>query len=130
MSVFAVLWLYNRTDRRWQEHGRTEVVRHGADPSFARSFYLRYNQNSNPLTYEATDQARALPPAPASPRPCSPPPRRPRRAPPEPRPRALQWVRIQVFQRNSTLPNLSNHILHGQVKFTLRAPPPPLAPGL
>ena len=44
--------------------------------------------------------------------------------------RALQWVRIQVFQRNSTLPNLSNHILHGQVKFTLRAPPPPLAPGL
>lgn len=62
MSVFAVLWLYNRTDRRWQEHGRTEVVRHGADPSFARSFYLRYNQNSNPLTYEATDQARAPPP--------------------------------------------------------------------
>ena len=64
MSVFAVLWLYNRTDRRWQEHGRTEVVRHGADPSFARSFYLRYNQNSNPLTYEATDQARAPPPPP------------------------------------------------------------------
>ena len=32
MSVFAVVWLYNRTDRRWQEHGRTEVVRHGDDP--------------------------------------------------------------------------------------------------
>ena len=80
MSVFAVLWLYNRTDRRWQEHGRTEVVRHGADPSFARSFYLRYNQNSNPLTYEATDQARAPPPRPREPSPMPAP-----TAPPAPR---------------------------------------------
>jgi hypothetical protein len=67
MSVFAVVWLYNREDRRWQEHGRTEVVRHGDAPSFARSFYLRYIQNNNPVTYEATDQ----------------------------------WVRVQIFQRNS-----------------------------
>jgi hypothetical protein len=67
MSVFAVVWLYNRTDRRWQEHGRTEVVRHGDSPAFARSFYLRYAQNNNPVTYEATDQ----------------------------------WVRVQIFQRNS-----------------------------
>ena len=75
----------------------------------------------------------------ARPSPAPPPKPRPSPAPALPRARAarrlnparaLQWVRIQVFQRNSTLPNLSNHILHGQVKFTLRTPPPPLAPGL
>eukprot|EP01052_Picozoa_sp_SAG31_P067072 SAG31_NODE_25861_length_452_cov_2.019830_1_plen_35_part_00 len=27
LQVFAVLWLYRRKDNRWQEHGRTEVVR-------------------------------------------------------------------------------------------------------
>jgi hypothetical protein len=72
MSVFAVVWLYNRNDRRWQEHGRTEVVRHGAAPAFARSFYLRYTQNLNPVTFEATDQ----------------------------------WVRVQIYQRNSYAPPL------------------------
>ena len=81
-----MLWLYSATDRRWQEHGRTEVVRHGDNPQFARSFFLEYIENSDPLTYAVTDQ----------------------------------WLRLEVYSRNSTLPNLSNHVLLGQAKVALR----------
>eukprot|EP01051_Picozoa_sp_SAG22_P020149 SAG22_NODE_3958_length_1450_cov_1.106588_1_plen_198_part_10 len=86
MSVFAVLWLYRRKDNRWQEHGRTEVVRHGDSPGFVRSFFLNYIKNENPITFAKTDQ----------------------------------WLRVDLYQRGSTLPNLSSHIKQGEVKFTLR----------
>jgi hypothetical protein len=55
-SVFAVLWLYSPSDRRWQEHGRTEVCRHGDDPQFARSFFLSYRKSHDPVSYHVTDQ--------------------------------------------------------------------------
>lgn len=126
MSVFAVLWLYNRNDRRWQEHGRTEVVRHGDAPAFARSFYLHYVQNNNPVTYEATDQwVRVQVFQRNSYAPCTAPLLglivclgQSRCDRPLTRPTGVLTT-LHGYCR-STLPNLSNHILHGQVKFTLR----------
>lgn len=44
--VFAVLSIWLKKDRRWQEHGRTEVVRE-AQPSFVRSFWLDYMHHND-----------------------------------------------------------------------------------
>ena len=86
MSVFAVLWMYRSKDNRWQEHGRSDVVRHGNSPQFARSFFINYVINDDPISFAKTDQ----------------------------------WLRVDIYQRNSTLPHLSSHIKHGEMKFTLR----------
>lgn len=55
MSVFAVLWIYHKEHQRWQEHGRTEVVRSGADPQFTRAFHLDYFEHNDALRNEEND---------------------------------------------------------------------------
>jgi hypothetical protein len=47
-QVFVVLWVYNRRGKRWQEFGRTEMVRHHGCPSFIRSFQLEYVEGATP----------------------------------------------------------------------------------
>eukprot|EP01052_Picozoa_sp_SAG31_P027597 SAG31_NODE_2594_length_5423_cov_4.097295_2_plen_643_part_00 len=49
MPIFAVLWLWRKSTRRWHEHGRTEVVR-DPQPNFVRSFYLDYVDHSDNFT--------------------------------------------------------------------------------
>jgi hypothetical protein len=46
LPVFGVLYLWRRQDRRWQEHGRTEVVR-DKEPTFVRSFWLEYTDHDD-----------------------------------------------------------------------------------
>ena len=48
MPVFAVLWIMEmgRRGSQWREYGRTEVVQHGVDPQFARSFVLRLHHRA------------------------------------------------------------------------------------
>ena len=84
--VFAVLWLYRRQDRRWQEFGRTEVVRHHDCPSFIRSFQLPYLDNKDVLRWDELDQ----------------------------------YVRIELYQHNSSSSNLKQHLCLGKVSFALR----------
>ena len=57
MPVFAVLWLWRRKERRWQEHGRTEVVRDPA-PNFVRSFYLDYVDHADNFSDEHDQWAK------------------------------------------------------------------------
>ena len=49
LPVFAVLWMWRKKDRRWQEHGRTEVVR-DAEPTFVTSFYLDFVDHNDNYT--------------------------------------------------------------------------------
>eukprot|EP01043_Picozoa_sp_COSAG02_P025675 COSAG02_NODE_1451_length_12556_cov_3.624258_4_plen_814_part_00 len=55
LSVFAVLWVRKQGNERWQEHGRTEVVRSGSAPQFARSFFLDYLDHDDVLRNEEYD---------------------------------------------------------------------------
>ena len=55
LSVFAVLWIRKQGSERWQEHGRTEVVRSGSAPQFARSFFLDYLDHDDVLRNEEYD---------------------------------------------------------------------------
>jgi hypothetical protein len=55
MSVFAVLWLYDKEHSRWQEHGRTEVVRSGTSPQFSRAFHLEHLEHNDSLRNEHYD---------------------------------------------------------------------------
>eukprot|EP01043_Picozoa_sp_COSAG02_P009663 COSAG02_NODE_330_length_24501_cov_39.465850_30_plen_840_part_00 len=49
LPMFAVLWMWRKKDRRWQEHGRTEVVR-DAEPTFVTSFFLDYIDHNDNYT--------------------------------------------------------------------------------
>lgn len=49
LPVFAVLWMWRKKDRRWQEHGRTEVVR-DREPTFVTSFFLDYVDHNDNYT--------------------------------------------------------------------------------
>jgi len=56
MSVFAVLWVWRKARKRWQEHGRTEVVRAGGTQlQFVRSFFLQHVDHGEPLWREEND---------------------------------------------------------------------------
>ena len=52
LSVFAVLWVRKQGSERWQEHGRTEVVRSGSAPQFMRSFFLDFLDHDDVLRNE------------------------------------------------------------------------------
>ena len=84
--VFAVLWLYRRQDRRWQEFGRTEVVRHHDCPHFMRSFQLTYLDNKDVMRWDELDQ----------------------------------YIRIELYQHNSSSVNLQQHLRLGKISFALR----------
>ena len=56
LSVFAVLFVRKPgSGGRWQEHGRTEVVRAGGEPQFARSFFVDYLDHDDVLRNEEYD---------------------------------------------------------------------------
>ena len=84
--VFAVLWLYRRQDRRWQEFGRTEVVWHHDCPHFMRSFQLTYLDNKDVMRWDELDQ----------------------------------YIRIELYQHNSSSVNLQQHLRLGKISFALR----------
>ena len=51
LPIFAVLWMWRKEERRWQEHGRTEVVR-DQEPTFVTSFFLDYIDHNDNYTGE------------------------------------------------------------------------------
>jgi hypothetical protein len=55
LTVFAVLWVRKQPGKRWQEHGRTEPVRHGTAPQFGRSFFLDFLDHNDNLRNEDYD---------------------------------------------------------------------------
>ena len=60
LPIFAVLWMWRKEERRWQEHGRTEVVR-DQEPTFVTSFFLDYIDHNDNYTGEH-DQVTRPPP--------------------------------------------------------------------
>ena len=56
ITIFAVVWIRRAGgDGRWQEHGRTEPVRHGSTPQFARSFFFEYLDHNDNLRADDYD---------------------------------------------------------------------------
>ena len=122
LPIFAVLWMWRKEERRWQEHGRTEVVR-DQEPTFVTSFFLDYIDHNDNYTGEH-DQVTRPPPTALSlaawplPLPCC------------GRPgsalsccclvRCVQWAKVGIFVRKSQLADLSRHEEFGEAIFTLR----------